>query len=552
MDKMNGAKTCLECLIKEGVKYIFGYPGAAIAPFYDALRECSSVRHILVRNEQNAGHAASGYARASGRVGVCCTTSGPGALNLMPALATAYMDSIPLVAITGQVSTEYIGRDVFQEADITGACEPFTKYSYLVKKVSELPKIIKEAFYIASTGRPGPVLIDLPIDVQLAELSGKLCYPDSVDIIGYKPRTKGHPLQIDRAVEAIAQSKRPLICAGGGVVSAEARKELSTLSEKLSIPVVSTLMGVGILPSEDKLYLGMLGSHGKAAANRAVSGADLLILCGARVGDRSLAAPDQTAKHARIIHIDIDTVEIGKNMPADIPIVGDVRLVLKELAAKSAPLDHTEWIEQTEEWKALDQENRVIEPDGLYVEPNAFMRTLSAVVNRTGKAVLVADVGQNQMWAANSFNFSGGRFLTSGGMGTMGYSVPAAMGAKLAKPSRWVIAVCGDGSFQMMLPELSTIAAENIPIKIIIMRNGVLGMVRELQDDSYDGRRFCVQLDGYPDVVELAHSYGIDAMRLSKNEDSERAIEWLLSEKKAAVLECVISPECDSRSGKTR
>ena len=356
---MTGAQVVLECLKQEGVSVVFGYPGATIAPFYDALAQDGSIRHILVRQEQNAGHAASGYSRASGKVGVCCTTSGPGATNLITGLATAYMDSIPMVALTGQVRSDLLGRDVFQEADITGACEPFTKHSYLATDTQELPTIIKEAFHIAATGRPGPVLIDLPQDTLEREFQGDFVYPDSVDIIGYKPRTKGHPLQMKRALEAIGQAERPVICAGGGVVSAQSRRELLKFAEKLDIPVVSTLMGVGMMPTEHPLYMGMLGTHGIYSANYAIHHADLVILCGARVGDRAMSRPDQIAQKAQIIHIDIDPAEIGKNMKADIPIVGDIRLVLRSITEKCDEMHHDGWISDLKERIPLTFRNAV-------------------------------------------------------------------------------------------------------------------------------------------------------------------------------------------------
>ncbi len=536
----------LECLCAENVQIIFGYPGAAIAPLYDAMGKNSSVRHILVRQEQNAGHAASGYARASGKVGVCCATSGPGALNLLTALATAYMDSIPLVAITGQVPTDMLGRDVFQEADTTGACEPFTKYSYLVKNVDDIPRVVREAFHIASTGRPGPVLIDLPIDVQRELYVKPFDYPQTVDIPGYKPRTSGHTLQIDRAIEAIARAQRPVICAGGGTVSAKARKELIAFAEKLDIPVVTTLMGVGIMPSGHRLSLGMLGSHGSQVANRAAAEADLFILCGARVGDRTLARPGQISVHAGIIHIDIDPVEIGKNMTANIPIVGDARLILRELTNRSAEMTHDEWTASAREWKKSTVHAEY--SDG-GVNPFGFLQRMSEQVSRKGKMIITADVGQNQIWAANSLAFTGGRFLTSGGMGTMGYSIPAAVGAKLAKPTRQVIAVCGDGSFQMMLSELATIVQNGVAVKIVIMRNDCLGMIREIQDREYNSRRFSIDLCGLPDIQKIAEAYGIKSERIDSDSQADKAIERMLSSRKPYILECVVSKEAGSTEG---
>lgn len=538
---MNGAQIALEALVREGVSVIFGYPGSAILPFYDAMSKRDDIRHILVRNEQNAGHAASGYARASGKAGVCCTTSGPGATNLLTALATAYMDSIPLVAITGQVPTDSLGHDAFQEADITGACESFTKYSYLCKDVSQLPRIIKEAFHIAQTGRPGPVLIDLPMDVQLAQ--DEPVFPQSIDITGYKPRIKGHPGQIKKAVGAIAEAERPIICAGGGVVSAQARKELVALAEKLSVPVVSTLMGVGIMPSDHPLHLGMLGTHGCAAANKAVSRADVIILCGARVGDRTIAGRRQINPDAKIIHIDIDPVEIGKNMGVHIPIVGDVRHILRDLCAEAEPCTRESWCSQISDWKQELVDNEKEYSDR--VNPRLFLRLLSQKVGKSKKAIITADVGQNQIWAANSFNFEGGRFLTSGGMGTMGYSIPAAIGAKLAKPTREVIAVCGDGSFQMMLPELATIIQSGVVVKIIVMKNNRLGMIRELQDKQGHPTD-CTVLDSMPDITKIADAYGISSFKAENDSQSQEALCKMLKSRSPFIVICNVGSDENS------
>lgn len=538
---ISGAQIMVKCLENEGVSVVFGYPGAAICPFYDCLYD-SPIRHVLVRQEQNAGHAASGYARVSGKVGVCVVTSGPGATNLITALATAYMDSIPIVAITGQVRSDLLGRDVFQEVDITGACEPFTKHSYLVSDTADLPRIFKEAFHIASTGRPGPVLIDIPVDMQTNTVES-FTYPEKAEIIGYKPRSNGHPLQVIRAAELLAKAKRPVICAGGGIVAANARKELMRFVEKTQIPVVSTMMGIGIFPSDHPQYLGMLGSHGVYAANRAIYEADLLILCGARVGDRALAKPDQITEKAKVIHIDIDPAEIGKNMKADIPIVGDIRLVLAALTEKAESRSPQEWLDMAAEWKL---KNMLPEKhyDG-YVNPKRMIREMSARMAR--KAVYVADVGQNQIWSANNFQAREGRFLTTGGLGTMGYSIPAAIGAKLAKPHRQVVAVCGDGSFQMSLNELGTICQQNVDIKIVIMRNVRLGMVRELQDNLYGGRHSATLLDGTPDFVKLATAYGLPAQEIWSDEEVIPAIEALLSSKGTSLLVCNVSPDMPSK-----
>ncbi|OJU14821.1 MAG: acetolactate synthase, large subunit, biosynthetic type, partial [Clostridiales bacterium 43-6] len=513
-----------------------GYPGAAICPFYDALLE-SSVRHVLVRQEQNAGHAASGYARASGKAGVCVTTSGPGATNLITAVASAYMDSIPMVAITGQVSTELLGRDVFQEIDITGACEPFTKHSYIVMDTEDLGRVFREAFHIATTGRPGPVLIDIPVNIQTKCLES-FVYPETVDIVGYKPSRGGHSVQIKRAAQAIQAAEKPVICAGGGIFSAKAQKALIQFAEKTDIPVVCTMMGIGAMPTAHPLNLGMLGSHGVKAANVAIHQADLILLCGARVGDRAMASPDQIASRAKIVHIDIDPAEIGKNMAASIPIVGDIKLVLKSLCDETETLSHTEWAEQCR--KNLRPAAVATEDTG-FVNPKAFMRLLSEKMQ--DDAILVADVGQNQIWSANNFTITKGRFLTSGGLGTMGYSVGAAIGAKAASPDKQVCAVCGDGSFQMQMMELATMCQHDIPVKIIVMRNGRLGMVRELQFRGYHARYSGVFLEGSPDFIKIAEAYGIAAKSIHKNSETEQAIEEMLQSKTPYLLECVVDPD---------
>ncbi len=533
---ISGAEIMVKCLQKEGVEIVFGYPGAVICPFFDELHN-TDIKAVLVRQEQNAAHAASGYARALSKVGVCVATSGPGALNMITGIATAYMDSIPLIAITGQVKSDVLGRDVFQEADITGACESFVKHSYLVKDTADLPRVFREAFHIASTGRPGPVLIDVPVDIQQGEIE-EFTYPEKVNIIGYKPSVHGHPMQIKRALEMIYASERPVICAGGGVLTSGAKPKFREFIEKTGIPVVSTMMGIGIMPSDDPQYIGMLGSHGRKAANITVHNADLIILCGARVGDRAVASPDQVVEHANVIHIDIDPAEIGKNMKTSIPIVGDMRNVLNQLLKDIDYKTPSGWIEQVTLWK------KEYEPvpdrfDG-YVEPKSFIADLSGMVR--AKAIMCADVGQNQIWCANNCRLRDGRFFTSGGMGTMGYSVPAAIGAKLARPSRDVIAVCGDGSFQMSMNELATIAVEKLNIKIIIMRNTVLGMVHELQDKFYGSRYAVTELETVPDFVSLAQSYGIEAAYASSNDEALELSKNMLKSDKPFVLVCNVHP----------
>ena len=530
----------VRCLENEQVGLVFGYPGAAICPFYDALYQ-SPIRHVLVRQEQNAAHAANGYARASGLPGVCVATSGPGATNLITGIATAYMDSVPLVAITGQVNQWLLGRDVFQEADITGACESFTKHSYLVKDADDLPRVFKEAFHIASTGRPGPVLIDVPTDVQKQELPD-FTYPPKAEIVGYKPRTQGHAVQVRRAAEAIRQAERPLIVCGGGVVSAAAREELIRFAEKNGIPVVSTMMGLGVMPMDSPLYLGMIGMHGHKNANRAMNEADLILLCGARVGDRAVSDPNGLTQGAAIIHIDIDPAEIGKNMTVDIPIVGDIRLVLKSLEQQlPEAAGGGGWTERLRREKTERAPGGAPENGTGFVEPQSFFRSLSGIMEEN--AILVADVGQNQIWAAANFNVKLGRFLTSGGLGTMGYSLPAAIGAKLAKPNRQVVCICGDGAFQMSMCELATLRESGADIKIVLMQNRRLGMVWEIQNKLYEGRCPASELPGDPDFTVLAGAYGIRAALADSNEAALRCAKEMLEGEGPFLLVCRVDPD---------
>ncbi len=529
---ITAAQAMVNCLLEESVQVVFGLPGAAICPFYDALSR-TGIRHILVRQEQNAAHAASGYARLTGRPAVCVATSGPGALNLITGIATAYMDSIPLVVITGQVESGLLGRDVFQEADITGSCEPFVKHSYLVKNAGELPRIFKEAFHIAGTGRQGPVLIDVPVDVQRTKI--EFAYPEQVDIRSYRPSLQGHPGQIKRVLTALKNAQRPLICAGGGVFSAGAQEELRQLCRRAGLPVVTTLMGISAVSPMEPLNLGMIGMHGSPVANRAMNEADLLILIGARVGDRAIMSPMGLARNATIVHMDVDPAEIGKNMETHIPLVGDARLILSQLVEKLPDKPAPDW---TAGLRQLHPHKpRTGEPDT--VSPREVLSELCAQAEPD--AVLVADVGQNQIWSARSFRLERGRFLTSGGMGTMGYAVPAAYGAKLAAPERQVIAVCGDGSFQMQMMELATIMANRIPVKIIVMNNMRLGMVRELQANHYAGNETAVSLEGNPDFVRLGEAYGIRCRRLSEGGEIAAAVRALLESPEPFLLECTVS-----------
>lgn len=535
--KLTGAQAIVKALELEGISTIFGYPGAAISPFYDALLD-SNIKHVLTRNEQGAAHAASGYSRVTGKVGVCVSTSGPGATNLITGIATAYSDSIPLVAITGQVQLDLIGRDVFQEADITGATEPFCKHNYLVKDINQLPRIIKEAFHIAATGRPGPVVIDVPIDIQTQMIDFK--YPKEIEIRGYKPNFKGHPQQIKRIAEAISQAKSPLICAGGGVITAKASDILTKLAEKCGIPVVTTLMGIGAFQSDHSLNLGMLGSHGVYSANYAVNNTDLLILIGARVGDRALGTADKIAEKAKIIHIDIDPAEIGKNVSTTIPVVGDVKLVLEDLFEIVQSGDTKQWVSMIKELK--EKNIKPIDNKTDNVNPRLLISNLSQKLDTD--AIMTTEVGQNQIWAANSFIAKKpGAFITSGGLGTMGYGLPAAIGAKLGKPESTVIVVGGDGSFQMSMPELGTIKQEGIGIKILILNNSRLGMVRELQKNRHHGRYSQVFLDSNPDFVKLADAYGFKAERITSNTEIDSALERFLTDNNTYILECIVDSE---------
>lgn len=531
----------VKCLQEEGVEIVFGYPGAVICPFFDKLYD-TDIRAILVRQEQNAAHAASGYARALSKVGVCVATSGPGALNMITGIATAYMDSIPLVAITGQVKSDQLGRDVFQEADITGACESFVKHSYLVKKAADLPTVFKEAFHIASTGRPGPVLIDVPVDVQQDTVE-EFVYPEKVNIIGYKPSVSGHPMQIKRALDILSRSERPVIVAGGGVLTSGAKLKFREFVRKTNIPVISTMMGIGAMPSDDPLYVGMIGSHGKKAANKVIHDSDLIIVCGARVGDRAVSSPDQVIERTTVIHIDIDPAEIGKNMKTNIPIVGDIKNVLSAMLRDVEYTAPAEWLCSVDRWKK-DFAVPYRKFEG-YVEPKSFIEKLSGMMR--SKAILIADVGQNQIWCANNCKMSDGRFFTSGGMGTMGYSVPAAIGAKFARPTRDVVAVCGDGSFQMMFNELATIVQNNLNVKIIVMRNTVLGMVHELQDVFYNSRYAVTELEEVPDFKRIAEAYGIESAFVSDNEEAEACAKKMLKSDKPFLLVCNVHPATPSR-----
>ena len=533
---MNGAQAMVKCLENEGVEMVFGYPGVAICPFYDSLLD-TDIKSVLIRTEQNAAHAASGLARVTGKVGVCAVTSGPGATNLITGIATAFADSIPLVCITGQVNSELIGSDVFQEADITGAAESFVKYSYLVKNAEDIPQIFKEAFYIANTGRKGPVLIDVPIDVQNAPVR-KFKYPDSVSMRTYKPTVKGHIVQIKKVIAELEKAKRPVICAGGGVLLGDAQKLLREFSHRHKIPVVTTMMGIGAMQTEDPLYFGMVGNNGAPCANRAMNEADMIIMVGARVADRAVNQPEIITKNKVLVHMDVDPAEIGKNAGPTIPLVGDAKHIFSDMLEQELDGDYSELVVCLQEYEKTMTDTR--KPDPAFVDPAEFVRRLSDKMEQD--AVYVADVGQNQIWSCRNCKIREGSFLTSGGMGTMGYSIPAAMGAKLGAPGRQVVAVCGDGSFQMSMMEFATMRQYQVPVKIVVIANHYLGMVREYQQNTYKGRYSVVELGGGPDLEKLAQAYGMDFIRLEAPDKMDEAIDAFLKDEDAVLMECVINP----------
>ena len=549
---MIAADAIVKCLEKEGVEYVFGYPGVAICPFFNSILD-TNIKTILVRQEQNAAHEASGYARITGKVGVAVATSGPGATNLITGIATAFADSIPLVCITGQVDSGLMGSDVFQEVDVSGACESFVKFSYIVRRAADIPRIIKEAFHIAGTGRKGPVLIDIPIDIQKAEIR-KFEYPETVNIRTYKPTINGHAVQIKKVIKELNKAKRPIICAGGGVHLSGAKEELRKFVEANDIPVVSTMMGLGALPTEHFLFYGMVGNNGQAYGNRAMNDADMIIMVGARVADRSVSQPDLITENKVLVHIDVDPAEIGKNAGPTIPLVGDIKHVLEEFNKATITADYSLWIDKLDGYKddtqnasrrkrhmyssTLTEE----EINALTVNPEIFVKRLSRAMKKD--AVYVADVGQNQLWSCANCVIREGRFLTSGGMGTMGYSVPAALGAKLGAPDRQVVAVCGDGGFQMTMMELATMKQYNVPVKIVVLRNNVLGLVRQYQHFTYQDRFSVIDLgDSIPDFRKLAEAYGIRYQQIAAVEEMDSGIEEFLADDEATLLEVIVDPK---------
>ncbi len=542
---VSGAKTLLECLAREGVDCFFGYPGGVTLPFYDAVYD-HHIRHILVRHEQNAAFAASGYARSTGRVGVCCATSGPGATNLVTGLVDSMMDSIPVVALTGQVHSKLIGSDAFQEADTFGITRSCTKHNYLVKNIAELPQIIHEAFYVAATGRPGPVLVDIPKDV----FQGQVHYApvSAIHLPGYKVFTEGHTGQIRRAAQMIAESKRPLVYAGGGIIASSAAPELRELVEMADLPTVCTLMGLGALPGNHPNFISMPGMHGSYAANLAMTECDLLIALGVRFDDRVTGRLSSFAPHAKVIHVDIDPAEIGKNRAPDLPIVGDAKRVIRKIVKvlpefQSSPeaqdrAPRKAWWRRIHDW----MEEHPLKPSfsADEIKPQHVMAEVDRI--SAGKAIVTTDVGQHQMWAAQFIKFDAPRlWLTSGGLGSMGFSLPAAMGAQVANPDQLVIALVGDGGFQMSTPELSTIVSNQLPIKIVIVNNGYLGMVRQWQELFFNNRMCAVELDSFPDAEKLAAAYGMKGRTVQRPEELRSALDDAVREPGPYLLNVKVS-----------
>ncbi|MEK6715711.1 MAG: biosynthetic-type acetolactate synthase large subunit [Candidatus Omnitrophota bacterium] len=533
---MTGAQILIECLKREGVEVMFGYPGGVVLPIFDRLYD-ADVKFILTRHEQAAAHAADGYARATGKTGVCLATSGPGATNLVTGIATAYMDSIPIVAFTGQVKTTLIGNDAFQEADVTGITRPITKHNYLVKDVKDLAQIIREAFHIAATGRPGPVLIDIPVDVQLAET--EFIWPQAVDLRSYKPTYFGHPGQIKKAAKLIGTAKRPIIYAGGGIITSGAWRELRELAEKIKAPVTMTLMGLGGFDGRHELSLGMLGMHGTAYANHAIMESDLIIAVGARFDDRVTGRLDAFAPHAKIIHIDIDPVSISKNVSVDVPIVGDAKNILGELLEQIKKLpDTSEWLTTVENWK---KKYPMKYKDDGKIKPQYVVEQIYEVTH--GDAIITTEVGQNQMWAAQWYKYHSPRtFISSGGLGTMGFGFPAAIGVKLACPEKIVFDIAGDGSIQMNIQELATCTCNKINVKVAILNNGYLGMVRQWQELFYK-RRYSQVCITSPDFVKLAESYGAAGILVTDKKDVRHAVEKALAIDNTVFIDFHIEPE---------
>jgi len=535
---MTGARAILEALRREKTEFLFGYPGGVVIPFFDELYDQDDVKLVLVRHEQGAAHMADGYARATGRVGVCLATSGPGATNLITGIATAYLDSIPMVAITGQVKSTVIGSDAFQEADVLGITRPITKHNFLVKKPEDLASIFKKAFYLARTGRPGPVLIDVPLDISLSEID--FDYDFEPSIRSYRPTVKGHANQIKKVVDAIMEAKRPLIYAGGGIIHAEAAPELRELVEKTGIPVTPSMLALGVLPSSDPLNLGMLGMHGTKSANMAVQQSDLLIAIGSRFDDRVTGKVSEFAPNARIVHIDIDPGSISKTVKVDIPIVGDAKAILTEINKIIRKPDIDDWVGEIHEYKKANPLKYKHSESS--IKPQFVLETINKLCG--GEAIIATEVGQNQMWAAQFCAFNHPRtWLSSGGLGTMGYGLPAALGAQAAFPDRLVLDIAGDGSIQMNIQELMTAVQYHLPVKVIILNNGYLGMVRQWQELFWRKRYSGTDLSLNPDFVKLAEAYGAAGIRIEDPGRVEEKLKEAFAEPRPVVVDVRINRE---------
>ena len=547
--KMTGARILWECLKREGVDLVFGYPGGMVINSYHELYNHPDIRHILVRHEQGAVHEADGYARASGKVGVCLVTSGPGATNTVTGLATAYADSIPLVVITGQVNTHLIGNDAFQEVDMVGISRPCTKHNFLVKDIATLPLILRQAFHIARSGRPGPVLVDLPNNVQTA--SCEFVWPEDVRMRSYNPTYRPNLNQLRNAADMILAAQSPLILAGGGVILSNATELLGKLARTLEIPVASSLMGLGAFPGDDDLFLGMLGMHGTYTANRAVSNADLLIVAGIRFDDRVTGNLNTFAPRAKIIHIDIDPTSIRKIVRVDVPVVGDCNLALAglmDMLAERLAKNPRDWQAERAPWRALLKEWHLSQPPACCSRGTGELkpqRVLEALEKCTGgDCIYVTEVGQHQMWAAQCLTIRSPRaFLTSGGLGTMGFGLPAAIGAQLAMPDKLVIDIAGDGSIQMNIQELIVATSNNLPVKVLILNNFYLGMVRQWQQLFFQGRYSCTDMGAQPDFVKLAEAYGAEGYRISTEDELESVLEKALHSPKAAIIDVRVARE---------
>ena len=541
---IKGARILLECLSRLGINEIFGYPGGAVIPIYDELYSFKEIKHYFARHEQGAVHEADGYARSTGKVGACLATSGPGATNLVTGIMTAHMDSIPLLVITGQVSSSLLGKDAFQESDIVGITVPITKNNYLVQDIKDLPRILKEAYYIASTGRPGPVLVDIPRDIQLQEIpydEFNKIYENNFTLEGYNPVYEGHKGQIKMAIKMIKDSKKPLIIAGAGILKAHAYEELKEFVEKTNIPVAMTLLGLGSFPGNHELALGMIGMHGTTYANYAANEADLIIAAGMRFDDRVTGNPQKFIPNAKIIHIDIDPAEIGKNKLIDVPIVGDLKNVLTDLNEKAPKVSHDEWLKQIKKWKKdysliyRKTEDDILIPQEILSEINKITK---------GNVIVATDVGQHQMWAAQFLTFNNPySILTSGGAGTMGFGLPAAIGAQVANPNKRVLAVVGDGGFQMTFQELMLIKEYNLPVKIFIINNSYLGMVRQWQELFHEKRYSSVDLSYNPDFIKIGEAYGIKSIQLTNKKDLKKHLKKILESDEAVLVECIVEKE---------